>query len=604
MRRNVVRFALAGGLALGACAPQTPAASAPAPRGAPAGAGAFTVDTATTARQVNAIADEYMAALLERNPELVTFYGLPNGRHDRLTDNSPAALRAWQAREDAWLARMAAMDPAPLDGRPERATYAILRDALESAVATRACRGELWPVNQLTGWQANLPFLAQIQPTGTPELRAQALARWRAIPGYLDTEVASLREGMRLGYTTPRVNVRRVIGQLDGILADPAPTSLFMAPAGRDSTPEFRRELEGVVGTQVLPAVRRYRDFLRDTYLPAARENISVSANTGGAACYPATLRGFTTLELSPREVHEMGLRQMDGIQREMREIARRSFATDDVPGLLQRFRTDRRYTFRTREEMVAYARAALDRARREMPKWFGTLPRADVVIEPYPEFQEASAPGGEYFGPSEDGSRPGTYRINTYMPETKSKAGLESTAFHETIPGHHLQGAVAQEQQGSHAIARFLFNSGYAEGWGLYSERLADEMGLFSSDMDRMGLLSNEALRAARLVVDPGMHALGWTREQAVDYMLKHTAESRDAVETEVDRYINWPGQATAYMVGNLEIRRLRALAERELGPRFDIREFHDVVLRAGSVPLTLLGHNVELWIAREKAS
>jgi uncharacterized protein (DUF885 family) len=600
MNRTLVRCALAGGLALAACAPRPPAAG-PAPQ---AGAAAAAGGADALARQVNAVADEYMAALLERNPELVTFYGIPDGRHDRLTDNSPAALRAWQAREDAWLARMAAVDPAPLDGRAERATYAILRDALESARATRACRGDLWPVNQLTGWQANLPFLAQIQPVGTPELRAQALARARAVPGYLDNEVALLREGMRLGHTTPRVNVRRVLAQVDGILADSAAASPFASPAARDSTPEFRRELEQVVGGQVLPAVRRYRDFLRDVYLPAAREDVAVAANTGGAACYPAAIRSFTTLELTPRQVHEMGLRQMDTIQREMRAIARRSFATDDVPALLQRFRADRQFMFRTREEMVAYARGALDRARREMPKWFGTLPRADVVIEPYPEFQEASAPGGEYFSPSDDGSRPGTYRINTYRPETRSRVGLESTAFHETIPGHHLQGAIAQEQQGSHAIARFLFNSGYAEGWGLYSERLADEMGLFSSDMDRMGLLSNEALRAARLVVDPGMHALGWSRERAVEYMLQHTAESRDAVETEVDRYINWPGQATAYMVGNLEIRRLRAMAERELGPRFDVREFHDVVLGAGSVPLTLLGHNVESWIARRKAS
>ncbi len=601
MKRTLVRCALAGGLAVAACAPQPPAGG-PTPQASPEAAAGGGADV--LARQVNAVADEYMAALLERNPELVTFYGLPNGRHDRLTDNSPAALRAWQAREDAWLARMAAMDPAPLDGRAERATYAILRDALESARATRACRGELWPVNQLTGWQANLPFLAQIQPVGTPELRTQALARARAVPAYLDAEIAALREGIRLGHTAPKVNVRRVIAQIDGILADSAATSPFASPAARDSTPGFRREVEEVVGARVLPAVRRYRDFLRDTYLPAAREDVAVAANTGGAACYPATIRSFTTLELAPREVHEMGLRQMDRIQAEMREIGRRSFGTEDVPALLQRFRTDRQYMFRTRAEMVAYARGALDRAKREMPKWFGTLPAADVVIEPYPEFQEASAPGGEYFGPSEDGSRPGTYRINTYRPETRSKVGLESTAFHETIPGHHLQGAIAQERQGSHAIARFLFNSGYAEGWGLYAERLADEMGLFSSDMDRMGLLSNEALRAARLVVDPGMHALGWSRERAIDYMLKHTAESRDAVETEVDRYINWPGQATAYMVGNLEIRRLRELAERELGPKFDVREFHDVVLQAGSVPLTLLGHNVELWITRRKAS
>jgi uncharacterized protein (DUF885 family) len=601
MKRYVVRCAFAGGLALAACAPQPPAEAGPAPQAATSPGEAGGADA--LARQVNAVADEYMAALLERNPELVTFYGIPGGRHDRLTDNSPAALGAWQARQDVWLARMAAMDPAPLDGRAERATYAILRDALESARATRACRNELWPVNQLTGWQATLPFLAQIQPVGTPELRSQALARARAVPGYLDTEIARLREGMRQGNTSPKVNVRRVLAQVDGILADSAATSPFTSPAARDSTPGFRREVEQVVGAQVLPAVRRYRDFLRDVYLPAAREDVAVAANTGGAACYPATIRSFTTLELTPRQVHEMGLRQMDKIQGEMRQIGRRSFGTEDVPALLQRFRTDRQFMFGTRAEMVAYARGALDRAKREMPKWFGTLPKADVVIEPYPEFQEASAPGGEYFSPSDDGSRPGTYRINTYMPETKSKVGLESTAFHETIPGHHLQIAIAQEQQGSHPVARFLFNSGYAEGWGLYSERLADEMGLFSSDMDRMGLLSNEALRAARLVVDPGMHALGWSRERAIDYMLKHTAESRDVVETEVDRYINWPGQATAYMVGNLEIRRLRETAERELGPKFDIREFHDVILQAGSVPLTLLGHNVELWIARKKA-
>jgi uncharacterized protein (DUF885 family) len=223
--------------------------------------------------------------------------------------------------------------------------------------------------------------------------------------------------------------------------------------------------------------------------------------------------------------------------------------------------------------------------------------------VEPYAEFEERSAPGASYNSPADDGSRPGIYKINTYEPEKQTRVGQESTAYHEAIPGHHLQLAIAQERQGAHPITRFLGNSGYTEGWGLYAERLADEMGLFSADLDRMGLLSNEALRAARLVVDPGMHVMGWTRQQAIDYMLQHTAEGRGAVENEIDRYIAWPGQATAYMIGNLEIRHLREMAERELGPRFDIRVFHDKVLEDGSVTLPMLRDKIERWVRETRA-
>jgi uncharacterized protein (DUF885 family) len=349
--------------------------------------------------------------------------------------------------------------------------------------------------------------------------------------------------------------------------------------------------------------VRRYRDFLNNVYLPAAREQIGVGANPSGADCYRAQVRSLTTLDVPAREIHQIGLDQMALIQAEMRTIARRSFNTDDVPALLQRLATDRQYLFRTREEMTAYAAAAIGRAKTAMPRYFGRLPRADVRIEPYPAFAERSAPAASYEPPAEDGSRPGIYRLNTYEPEKQSKVAIESTAFHESIPGHHLQLAIAQERTNVHPLTRFMGNSGFSEGWGLYSERLADEMGLFSSDLDRMGLLSNEALRAARMVVDPGIHVLGWTREQAIDYMLRNTAENRQSVENEVDRYIGWPGQATAYMLGNLEIRRLRTMAERELGPRFDIREFHDTVLQDGTVTLPMLRAAVERWVAAKKA-
>jgi uncharacterized protein (DUF885 family) len=317
-----------------------------------------------------------------------------------------------------------------------------------------------------------------------------------------------------------------------------------------------------------------------------------------GEACYRALVRSATTLDIPPREIHETGLREMAKIQAEMRRIAERSFKTSDVPALLRSLREDKRYTFKSRDEILAYARDAVARGKQAMPRWFGTLPKADVVVEPYPPFQEASAPGGEYMSPADDGSRPGIYRINTYQPEKQSRAPVQSTAFHEAIPGHHLQFAIQQERKGAHPVTRFLFNSAFSEGWALYAERLADEMGLFGSDLDRLGLLSNEALRAARLVVDPGLHVLGWSRQQAIDYMLQHTAESPEAVATEVDRYIVLPGQATSYMIGSLEIRRLRETAQHALGPRFDVRRFHDLVLEDGSVPLPMLRAKAEGWI------
>jgi uncharacterized protein (DUF885 family) len=555
-------------------------------------------------RQVTALADEVMQTALTRSPELATYLGLPGMRHEGLSDNSLEAMVRYQAQDDDFAARVLAIDPEPLVGRAEYVTLGFLREAAQSGAQGRVCRNELWAgVNQMFGWQVSLPRLAQVQPVGTDDLRAQTLTRWRGLAKMIDTETANLREGLRLGYTAPRVNVQRVIQQMEELVAMPPAQSPFAVPMQKDSTPAFRQEFEQVMANEIYPAMRRYRDFLVNEYLPASREAVGIVGNPAGQDCYRAAVRSFTTLDVPAQEIHEIGLREMAKIQNEMRTIAQRSFNTTDVPGLLERFRTEPQYLFRTREEIVAYAQAAIERGRAAMPRWFGRLPQSDVVIEPYPEFEEKSAPGGAYETPSEDGTRPGKYRINTYKPEEQTKVGVESTAFHESIPGHHLQLALAQERQGAHIITRFMGNSGYSEGWGLYSERLADEMGLFSSDLDRMGLLSNEALRAARMVVDPGLHVLGWSRDQAVEYMLAHTAENRQAVENEVDRYIGWPGQATAYMLGNLEIRRLREMAERELGPRFDIRAFHDKVLENGSVPLPFLRENIERWIAAEKA-
>jgi uncharacterized protein (DUF885 family) len=580
MTLAIARAVLAAAVLAAACGGSEPA-DAPAPPSAD--------------DRVKALADSYLDGWFARNPDQGTFYGVPGRRHDQLPDNSLEALAAWQKREDAWLAEARAIDPAAIQSGALKGTYAIVREAVEGAAGTRVCRFELWPVSQMTGWHVQFGYLVTIQPVGTAESRTEALARWGALPKYIDTEIANLREGIRRGHLAPKLNVRIVVGQLATLIGQ-ADTP-FLSPATRDEDAAFKQSYTALVRDQLTPAFRRYREFLEREYLPAARDDIAVASNPDGARCYDAAVRAHSSLAVQAREVHELGLREVDRLVGEMRAIGERSFEASDVKALLERLRTDRQYLFKDRQELIDYSTAALARAKAEAPNWFGLLPKADVRIEPYPAYREPAP--GEYNAPAEDGSRPALFYISTYQAERKSRAGIESTAFHETIPGHHLQNAIAIERKEIHPIGRYIGSSGYAEGWGLYGEMLADEMKLFSSDVDRLGMLSSQAFRAVRLVVDTGMHVFGWPRQQAIDYMLAHTTETREDVAAEIDRYIIWPGQATAYMLGMLEIQRLRSEARQKLGPAFDIKKFHDRVLEDGAVPLGYLSAKIRAWIA-----
>ena len=550
------------------------------------------------AEEVNGLADGYVEAFFEAHPYYAVTYGAEDRHPDQLIDHSLPARARWEQREDDLLARLRGIDLASIEGRPEAATYKFLQNLLEASQGFRVCRSELWNVSPtFTGWQGDITLAAGQQPVETPAQREAALARYGRLPQYLDDEIANLQEGLRRGYTAPAHNVRTVLEQMNAMLDAPVADSAFvrMAP---DDAPDFRAALEEVETSRIRPAIRKYRDFLEATYLPTARDAIGVSANPDGEACYRAAVRYWATVEMSAQEVHDLGLAQMAIIQAQMREIGERGFGVSDPAKLLALVKTDPQYRFDSREGLIAYAQAAVDRAREALPRAFGRIPSAPVVIEPYPPFLEKSAPAGQAFPPTADG-KPGKYMINAYNATEQSRAGLESTAFHETYPGHHLQVAVALEREGLHDVSRLFFLSGFGEGWALYSERLADEMALFSGDVDRLGLLSNEALRAARLVVDSGMHALGWSRDRAVEYLLAHTTETAARANAEIDRYIAVPGQATAYMIGNLEIRRLRELAETRLGDRFDLRAFHDLVLEDGAVPLWVLAEKVERWTA-----
>jgi uncharacterized protein (DUF885 family) len=558
-----------------------------------------TEEASAAAGQVSRLADEYVAAWFERFPEAATQRGIPGTDHGRVTDNSPAALARWRAREDAWLARARAIQASRLEGDPNWVTYGILQELLEGAVASRVCRRELWAVSSgPTGWQASYALLAGLQPVGSDSLRRQAVRRVEGLARYIQTETDNLRQGARQGYTAPKVIVEAVIRQLNGILRTPADSSPFVSPAVRDTSPGFTADLTAAVAQRLYPAVRRYRDYLAGEYLAAARAQPGVAAIPGGVQCYRAEVRRFTTLDVSPDEVFAAGEREMEAVRAEMLALAKRSFGTSDLTGLLQRLRSDPAFTYRTRDEIVEVSKAAIERARQASPAWFGIRPRAGLEIRQHPEFRQREGAVAQYSAATEDGTRPGIYWISTYRPEVIPRAYGEATAFHEGIPGHHLQVAIAQERTGAHPVTRYFGFSGFGEGWAMYSEGLADEMGLYSNHVARMGLLASRAWRAARLVLDAGIHARGWTREQAVEYLGRTTTMSPVQLQGEVDRYISWPGQATSYMLGNLEIRKVRAEAERRLGSRFDIRAFHDRVLGNGGVTLPMLREQVERWV------
>lgn len=549
-----------------------------------------------SARAVNALADQYVREFYSAFPEAAVFADTRLADGGALEDNSAAAIARWQSEEDAMLAKLATIDAASLAGRPEWATLGTLREQLVASKNARVCRLELWSVSPApNGWMATLTEVADVQPVGSDSARRNAIRRIRATSKYLDNEIVNLRAGLEAGYTAPAVLVRGVISQINDMLEDAPGSSPFAAAAQRDSTPGFRAQLGAAVSGDVYPAMRRYLGFLQREYLPRARTTIAVSALPNGFACYRASARLSSSLDIAPDSVHRLGLAQIARLEREMRDIAQRDFKTSDVPALLRRLRTDTAYTFHTRQEIRDTARAAIARAQKAMPRWFGILPKAGDVVRDYPEFRQIAGAIGEA-NPGVDG-KPATFLINTYDPTHKPRASFEALAFHEGVPGHGLQLTIATELKDAHPMSRYFFSSGYVEGWALYAEGLAEEMGLYSSSMGKLGLRASQSARAARLVVDPAIHTMGWTREQAVAYMKAHTTWDDRLIEAEVDRYIAWPGQATSYMLGQMTILALRQQAKDALGPKFDIRAFHDQVLGSGNLTLPQLREKIQLW-------
>jgi len=564
--------------------------------------------TAVASEELRSLADRFWEGYLAAYPTWATVIG-DRRFDDRLEDVSQDAI----AGRIRWLDGIAdaadGLDPEAIDPI-ERVTRQMLMDeARGQADALRTGMHE-WTVDPLGGPTVSLLDLVDYQPIRTPADGRALVARWRDIGRYLDQVRAGLREAADDGRTAVVTPVQRQLEVLESLDQTPPDQWKLAAPAGaaHDEWPErdlsaFQRDLVETVAEIAIPAFRRYRDTLQRDIAPVARsaDRPGLVHLPGGAGAYRTLIRVHTTLDLSPEEIHATGLREIERIDTEFVELGRRVLGTRDLDSTLAALRDDPRLRFDTAEEVFETAERSLARAQDAVAGWFGRVPAAACVVVPIPSHSEVHQTIAYYAWPAMDGSRPGRYYINLYAPDTRPRYEAEALAFHEAVPGHHLQIAVAQELPGLPAFQRMLGSTAFAEGWGLYTERLSDEMGLYTSDMDRFGILSFDAWRAGRLVVDTGMHALGWTRREAIDFLKRHSALGENNIANEVDRYIVWPGQALAYKVGQLEIVRLRREAEARLGASFDIKAFHDTVLGAGAVSLPVLRGLVASWLEAE---
>ncbi|MEO8672369.1 MAG: DUF885 domain-containing protein [Tahibacter sp.] len=543
---------------------------------------------------VTELADRYVAAIIALDPTITYFTGVPVPAHDRLAGNSAAAIAEFSAQEDALLKDLATIDEAALVGTPDWKTFVAMKEGLESDRGLRVCHQEGWSVSHMGGWQVTLPQTAEAQPVGTPLARKEALTRWSGLEAYLDNDITNLRHGLEQGYAAPKSVVNRVLQQLDGILSASTEESPFYSPAARDDDAAFKREFAQLLTDRINPAIRHYREFLANEYLPRARDTLALSALPDGERCYAAQLRAQTTLTRSPREVYELGQRTVAANEAHVAELGQRLFGTSDIKTIIKKVDDAPANHFASEQALFDFSRSMLVEAREKSAALFATMPSQDAVVEPVPDYQRGSGVNASY-EPNPDASKPGVYRIALEEWKKQTQGAAEVTLVHETWPGHHLQIAFARSEQAAHVSAKLSFNAAYVEGWARYAERLADEVGIYRTDYAR---ISQRIWPARGMVVDPGIHLFGWSRKQAVDYLVASGRFNETTAEATVDRIAVMPAQLTAYDSGGLEIMALRAEAEKALGARFDLREFHSQVLEHGMVPLPALRTQVETWV------
>ena len=548
---------------------------------------------------VEALADQFWEGILELRPTTATFYGDPRYA-DRLEDPSPEG----RAKARALMQRTAEEAAAiPIDGlsTEERITRDMLRVIGELGVEEDD-QGlhQLRVVDQMAGPQQLLPQLTRFHRVDSPAGLESFLERVRAYPAYMAAHADTLREALGTGLTAPAVVTERTIAQIERLLAIPIDAAIVPASVIGASDAD-RERIREAVREHVYPADAAFLETLRGEYRHASREEPGLWSAPDGETLYRTAIRSWTTLEMDPREIHEIGVAELEAIEAERREVARAAGFGDDTTAYRASLDEMPGNTPASKAELVARAVEDIDRAMALAPRYFGTLPNAGLDVRPVEDYKEQDAPFAYYYPPSTDGSRNGIYYANGYDLPSRKYTKLASTTYHEAAPGHHFQITLDMENPRLSAFRRLgtsMVGGAFIEGWGLYSERLADEMGLYRSEAERFGMLDGQAWRAARLVVDTGLHALRWERQRAIDYLRDDAGLSQTDAVIETDRYICWPGQALTYKLGQRQIEQLRREIAARDGDRFDLREFHDQILGHGSLPLATLARELPTWV------
>ncbi|MGH9362536.1 MAG: DUF885 domain-containing protein [Thermoanaerobaculia bacterium] len=587
-----------------------PIAALAAPNGTNTATGAAATpaaDLESRRQALSRLLDEHWEYVLRTSPEFASILG-DKRWNDQVSDLSQEALDRDLEETRKFLARFEAIDTT---GFPDQ-------EALNKELMVRQMRERLdnvrfhnWrmPVNQMGGIHLEAAQFPSLLSFETVKDYEDWIARLRKLPKMFDDTVAHMRAGMAEGLMPPKFLLEKVAAQAQGIADTPPETLPFSRPladfpaavpaAARE---RLTRELHAALREAVLPAYAAFAKFVREEYAPSGRAEPGVWSLPDGAARYAASVKRQTTTDMTPEQIHQLGLQQVAAIEAEMLAIAKQ-LGYQDLKSFNAAIEADPKLRAGSRERMLELYRRYTDQMWAKLPQLFGRLPKAKVVVEPVEEFREKEAAGAQYNQGTPDGSRPGMVKVNTGEPEKRKTLTIESTAYHEAVPGHHLQISIAQELPSLPPFRQQAHFTAYVEGWALYSERLGKEVGFYQDPYSDYGRLQDEMLRAIRLVVDTGFHFKRWSRAQVVQFFHDHSALDEPDIQAETDRYIVWPGQALGYKIGQLKIMELRERVHQALGARFDVRAFHDEVLSAGALPLEVLERRIDAWIARQAA-
>ena len=558
----------------------------------------------SASKQLNKLFEDELEFSLREDPLFATFYG-DHHFDDKLPTLSQDDMDRRAKQTSVFLERLNAINRKDLSDE-DKTNYDIFKQQLENSIKWHQLRSYLMPISHMGGFHTHFAQLADNLTFNTVRDYENYISRMNAFGLYTRQHIELMREGIERGMVPPKIILEQIPQTLESLIAEDINDSKLFEPLKKYpptfSAAEKQRLTEAgltAIRESVIPAYRQLLKFIREEYIPAGRADISISSLPNGKEYYRHCIRYHTTLDLTPEQIHQTGLAEVKRIRQEMTDIIRKCGFKGDLAGFKKFLQKDKRFYVDTPEQLLKEVAYILKKTDGQLPKYFHRLPRMPVGLKKVPSYIEAKAPGAYYTEPTMDKTKAGFYYVNTYDLKNIKLYNLAATALHETNPGHHLQIALQQEMENLPAFRRLAHFTAYVEGWALYAEQLGEEMEIYEDDYSRFGKLDNEMWRACRLVVDTGIHRLGWSRQQAIDFMLENSSQNKGPITTEVDRYIVWPGQALSYKIGEMKIMELRRMAEKKLGQDFDIRQFHDIILNSGAVPLDILQENVRNWLA-----